>query len=1340
MKINMPVTDNEVMMTEGQTLVSKTNLKGITTYVNEAFIAISGFSEQELVGKNHNVVRHPDMPPEAFKDLWDTMKKGRPWTGIVKNRCKNGDFYWVKANVTPIWEDGKVVEYMSVRSIPSREEITAAEGAYVALKNGEIALDGGNVVKSGFTQHLPKLSNIKLTQQFMFLGAVLLMLSALVVNTLAQQYDQIEFSKQELVGVEYIRPMRQLLQFIPQHRGMTNAYLNGDASFEPKILSVRQKINDLFDEAKEVDARLGEKLQASSKFKAIQRKWDSLKGIAFSLEAKASFSRHSDLISDVLNLIIHAGDTSNLILDPELGSFYSMDLVVNKIPALVENMGQARGLGSGVIANQEIGQAQLNRLTELKVGVDVNYKGLLTSYNSGASAEQRVKQRLGSLAADVERIIGGFISSVDHIRQGDLAISSMDAKSFFAEGTRGINKAFELYDESANLLEELLTERVEGMQAQFYIISALTTIAILMTLILGFALSRNILRSINQCLANFGEIASGNYREDIHVSGNNELTALMCSLKSMQIKMGFEVEEAIAIANSGSRIKQALDVCNTNVMLADDRMDIIYLNASVQKMFKDAEADLRSDLPNFDADNLLGASADVLYKDPSHQRAVIENLNGTQKSRMKTGGRVFDLMATPVINDQSERLGTVIEWNDITEELKRTEEERRIANENARMKQALDSVSANVMVADDQLNIIYMNDAVVDTLRNAEKDIQAELSNFAVDKIIGSNIDIFHNNPAHQRGMIERMTAEYSADIVVGGRNLNLVVNPIVNDEGERIGTVVEWDDQTEELKRLAKERSVANDNARIKQALDSVSANVMVANADRDIIYMNDAVISTLRNAESDIQKDLGNFNVNTLLGSSIDVFHKNPSHQKQLLESLTSEYSASLNIGGRNMDLVVNPITNDDNERIGTVVEWADRTNEVAIEQEIDRLVFAAANGDLSKRLDPEGKTGFFAKLAEGLNQTVGSADSFLADVGEVLSALSEGDLTKTISSEYRGSFGKVKTDVNATVTKLTEIITQIRESTSMVHEAANEISQGNADLSARTESQASSLEETAASMEEITSTVKESAGNASQANTVTSDAKLKAVAGGEVVHGAVGAMKEILASSHKINDIIGVIDEIAFQTNLLALNAAVEAARAGEHGRGFAVVAGEVRTLSQRSATAAKEIKDLIRESVNKVETGSQLVNDSGQTLADIVKSVEEVAVRVEEIATAAAEQNDGIGQINQAVMQMDDMTQQNAALVEEASASSEALSEQASALNQMVSFFRVGNHQAAIFSAPASAPTSAPAPTPSVSQAPQQTTSVPMDTGIAPTEDQVIKYSGDNSNDDDDWEDF
>jgi len=1330
MKINMPVTENEVTMVEGQTLVSKTDLKGAITYVNDGFISISGFTEQELIGVNHNLVRHPDMPPEAFQDLWDTVKQGKAWTGFVKNRCKNGDYYWVKANVTPIWERGAIVEYMSVRSKPSREEIAAAEAAYVQLKNGSIKVKAGNLVQPGLSEWLPSLSNVKLTQQFAFLGVIFFMLSVLILYSLKQQNEQIEFSKQELLGVEYVKPIRQLLQFIPQHRGMTNAYLNGDRSFESKILQVRKKIDGLFQEAQLVDEKLGGQLDTSRNFSSMQNAWNSLKGRAFSLDSKQSFTQHSELIKEVLALIVHAGDTSNLVLDPELGSFYAMDLVINKIPALVEYMGQTRGLGSGVIAKGKMNNAQIVRMTELKVGIDVNYNGLLSSYNSGATAEDSVKQRLGGLAEDVERIIGRFIQSVDIIREGDM--SSLDPKSFFAEGTQGINKAFELYDESAALLTELLEERVADMQLQFYSIAISTILAIFITLTLGWKLSRSILRSINSCLENFSEIAGGNYREDIPISGNNELSSLLYALKSMQIKMGFDVENAQAVANAASRIKQALDVCNTNVMVTDNQMNIIYLNDSVQQMFSTVETELKQDLPDFDASALLGANADVFHKKPSHQRQVIEQLKDTYKSRITTGGRVFDLAATPIMSEDNTRLGTVVEWADMTEELIRVEEERKVSDANARMKQALDSVSANVMVADANFDIIYLNDAVIKTLRNAEDAIRTEIKQFSVDTLIGSNIDIFHKNPAHQRGMLDHLNVELKASLVVGGRNMDLVVNPILSDENERIGTVVEWSDMTEELARIAEERVISDANARMKQALDTVSANVMVADANRDIIYMNKAVTDTLTNAESDLRKDLSNFSVNNLIGGSIDVFHKNPEHQKRLLENLTSEYTASIIVGGRHMTLVVNPINNDLNERIGTVVEWTDRTIEVAIEKEIDTLVDASANGDLSKRINPEGKTGFFAKLASGLNQTVESTDSFLKDMGNVLSSMSEGNLTQTIENDYHGSFGQLKGDVNSTVGKLTEIITQIRETTALVHAAANEISQGNADLSQRTESQASSLEETAASMEEITSTVKESSENATQANSVSREAKLKAVKGGEVVSGAVHAMTEILASSHKISDIIGVIDEIAFQTNLLALNAAVEAARAGEHGRGFAVVAGEVRTLSQRSASAAKEIKDLIRESVTKVESGSQLVNQSGETLGDIVNAVEEVAVRVEDIANAAAEQNDGIGQINQAVSQMDDMTQQNAALVEEASASSEALSEQASGLNNLVGFFTVGGYGAA---------PQQMSQRPSVQRGTTQTSE---GSKSAPSSDAVIKYSQSNKStgnvDDSDWEDF
>ncbi|MEY4763118.1 MAG: hypothetical protein RLZZ200_2974 [Pseudomonadota bacterium] len=297
-------------------------------------------------------------------------------------------------------------------------------------------------------------------------------------------------------------------------------------------------------------------------------------------------------------------------------------------------------------------------------------------------------------------------------------------------------------------------------------------------------------------------------------------------------------------------------------------------------------------------------------------------------------------------------------------------------------------------------------------------------------------------------------------------------------------------------------------------------------------------------------------------------------------------------------------------------------------------------------------------------------------VAEASEVIAAAAAGDLTRRLSAEGRtGTVATLIEGINELLGVMSGLISQVKGSASEVYRGADEISQGNTDLSQRTEQQASSLEETASSMEQMTSIVKQNADNAAQANLLAHAARDQAENGGAVVSKAVRAMAGIDESSKRIADIIGVIDEIAFQTNLLALNAAVEAARAGEQGRGFAVVATEVRNLAGRSASAAKEIKGLIRDSVQKVSEGSELVTQSGATLDGIVTSVKKVADIVAEIAAASQEQHSGIEQVNKAVMQLDELTQQNAALVEEASAASRSMADQARSLNDMVNSYRV-----------------------------------------------------------------
>jgi methyl-accepting chemotaxis protein len=327
-----------------------------------------------------------------------------------------------------------------------------------------------------------------------------------------------------------------------------------------------------------------------------------------------------------------------------------------------------------------------------------------------------------------------------------------------------------------------------------------------------------------------------------------------------------------------------------------------------------------------------------------------------------------------------------------------------------------------------------------------------------------------------------------------------------------------------------------------------------------------------------------------------------------------------------------------------------------------------------------DLNGKPFKVVKYATDVTEQVLKSQQLQAAVKEtqeVVKSATEGDLGARIPTQGKtGEIGALCQGINSLLEATMNLITSVKTAAQEVQSGAEEISRGNTDLSQRTEEQAASLEETASSMEQMTSSVKQTADNAGQANQLAVAARQQAEKGGAIVGSAVTAMRQINTSSKKIADIIGVIDEIAFQTNLLALNAAVEAARAGEQGRGFAVVASEVRSLAGRSATAAKEIKGLIQDSVTKVEEGSTLVDESGKALEDIVASVKKVTDIVSEIAAASAEQSSGIEQVGKAVNQMDEVTQQNAALVEEAAAASQSIVEQARALNELVAHYQVG----------------------------------------------------------------
>lgn len=547
------------------------------------------------------------------------------------------------------------------------------------------------------------------------------------------------------------------------------------------------------------------------------------------------------------------------------------------------------------------------------------------------------------------------------------------------------------------------------------------------------------------------------------------------------------------------------------------------------------------------------------------------------------------------------------------------------AGKNFGMKmQALNAVGANIMIADVGLNIRYMNEAVRALLVEAESDLKKELPAFAVDKLIGSNIDIFHKNPQHQRKMLASLQKPHKATIWVGHRAFDLTVSPLK--EGSKvIGFAVEWFD--------AKARMLNVDYQNQMEAISRVQA-IIEFTTDGKVVTANENFLTTLGYRLDEIQGKHHSMFVDPAYAASAD-------YRTFWSELNAGRFQAAeftrIGKGGR------------------TVV----------------------INASYNPILDEKGRVTKVVKFATDVTERVRAVDQ----IGDGLKKLADGDLTCVIQTSFAKDFESLRNSFNTAVTQLSETLGAVSRSTQEIDSGTREISRSAEDLSKRTEQQAASLEETAAALDEITTNVTTSSQRADEAKVAAATANAGAINSAKVVADAVSAMARIEASSGQISNIIGVIDEIAFQTNLLALNAGVEAARAGEAGKGFAVVAQEVRELAQRSAAAAKEIKGLIQNSSTEVENGVRLVSETGKALKLIEGNISAVNERIEAIASAAKEQSVALGEVNGAINQMDQMTQQNAAMVEESNAASASLATETAGLRQLLSHFTLNGRSSA-----------------------------------------------------------
>ena len=456
---------------------------------------------------------------------------------------------------------------------------------------------------------------------------------------------------------------------------------------------------------------------------------------------------------------------------------------------------------------------------------------------------------------------------------------------------------------------------------------------------------------------------------------------------------------------------------------------------------------------------------------------------------------------------------------------------------------------------------------------------------------------------------------------------------------------------------------TAARYNARVKAALDNVSLPVRIAADDGTVLYVNHALRDVLRRDAEAFRKQIPGFDPETVVNGSIGVFYADPQAALTRLRNLTGTVQSHLQLGGRMYQLTTTAVVADSGERLGTIGQWLDVTEQLASEKEVAALVQAAAQGDFAHRLSAQGKTGFFATLANGMNTLMDTSEQGLSDVAKLLNAFAEGDLTHRIEREYAGLFGEVKQNANATADNLTRVIGEVHAAADALTGAAGQVSSTAQSLSQAASEQAASVEQTSSTMDGMSASISQNSDNARVTDGMATKTSKEAVDGGKAVNDTVAAMKQIASK-------IGIVDDIAYQTNLLALNAAIEAARAGEHGKGFAVVAAEVRKLAERSQAAAKEIGELAISSVSTAERAGKLLNE-------IVPSILKTSELVQEIAAASSEQSESVVQISGAMGQLTKATAQNASASEELAATSEELSGQAEQLQQSIAFFKTGN---------------------------------------------------------------
>lgn len=585
----------------------------------------------------------------------------------------------------------------------------------------------------------------------------------------------------------------------------------------------------------------------------------------------------------------------------------------------------------------------------------------------------------------------------------------------------------------------------------------------------------------------------------------------------------------------------------------------------------------------------------------------------------------------------------------------------------AQIKTALEGARSHIMLSDADNNIVYLNPSLQQLFASIESAVRQTLPNFHADRLFGKKLDVFWRSSQDSKPCLAQLLQGNDMQMELGGRQLMVRSTRVHDENGDYAGIVTEWLDHTDELaaaaeqqKRLEMERRCAQENLRIKTALDNAEVNIMMVDENFNIMYMNHAAQKMFAEIEPEVQRVLPGFCTSSLLGSNIDFLDHHENFNRQILESIDSPYRTVLQVGTLTLKMIATPVYDADS-RLGTVIEWQNYTAEIQVEDEVAAAVEAVANGDFSHLINEHDKQGFHLTMAQGINRVMQTTGTSIDDVVRVMRSLAQGDLSCRIENHYNGVFASLKQGVNATVDRLTEVLSVLMREAQTSAVTADKVNQSAHGFEQGSQSQSASLEQISEAMQAMTASISQNADNARKTEQIAEQAAQDADASGQTVSQAVSAMQTIAEK-------ISVVEDIARQTNLLALNAAIEAARAGEHGKGFAVVAAEVRKLAEHSQKAATEIGELSDETVSVAE-------QAGARIAQLVPEIRKTSELIHQISAATSEQDVGTSEINHSLQQLEQTVQESARSSVRLASYADSLSGQVNSQRDAMSYFKL-----------------------------------------------------------------